>query len=277
MLEPRDILSRWFDFRRTKRHKYEAGYLLAIVGSETYPGAAVLSAAAAASSGVGGVVIAGPVTMRHFVLSKVPEAIFIPISLSTHVNHLIASAMKATAILVGCGLEQDPMIVKLVQDVVFTSHVPVVVDGGGLAALSPLERSRDVPWLLTPHTGEYWALTGADKSSVYPSHEDAIQRAQQWNATLLLKGGPSHVYTPQGMVYEYPQAHHAATTAGCGDVLAGLCGSFLAQGLNTAETAAVSIYLANKAAERASLNNKLPAIRASSIIDALPDTLADLA
>lgn len=80
MLEPLELLHRWVELRKKKRHKYEVGYLLAIVGSATYVGAAVLAVQAAVRLGVGGVMVITPPAVKPFILYHVPEAIVWPLA-----------------------------------------------------------------------------------------------------------------------------------------------------------------------------------------------------
>ena len=78
------------------------------------------------------------------------------------------------------------------------------------------------------------------------------------------------IYLPNGDCFENPTGNSAATTAGCGDVLAGIIVGLLAQGLSTEHAAIVSMYMAGKAADEYVKTYKFHSLLASDIIDWLP-------
>ncbi len=115
-------------------HKYSRGVVGLAVGSERYPGAALLSVGAALRSGVGAVRYSGPVD----VVSSYPE--------------VIAGGGRVQAWVVGSGLGQDDEAVRRLLNVLATD-VPVVVDADGLRLLPRKAIDRAAPTILTPHAG----------------------------------------------------------------------------------------------------------------------------
>jgi NAD(P)H-hydrate epimerase len=124
------------------------------------------------------------------------------------------------------------------------TDMPLVLDGGALRLLGtyPALRSNIV---LTPHDGEFTALTGerpgADRFAA------ARDLAQRTGATVLLKGPLTIVAAPNGRCLVANRGDQRLATPGTGDVLAGTVGAMLAGGLEPAEAAAVAAWLHGEA------------------------------
>jgi len=132
---------------------------------------------------------------------------------------------------------------------------PVLVDADGLtiAARQRALLRRDAPTLITPHAGELARLLGADPAEVEARRlEHARAAAAELGATVLLKGSTT-VIAPAGggEVLVNSTGTSWLATAGTGDVLSGLAGSLLAQGLTVTEAAAAAAFLHGIAARRA--------------------------
>ena len=136
------------------------------------------------------------------------------------------------------------------------TDVPVLVDADGLTILAA-DRSlldRAAPTLLTPHAGELGRLLGADPADVEARRlEFARRAAAEFGATVLLKGSTTVIASPDPEMPAYvnPTGTSWLATAGTGDVLSGLAGALLAQGLRPAEAAAAAAYLHGLAARQA--------------------------
>ena len=119
---------------------------------------------------------------------------------------------------------------------VLATSLPVLVDADGLTLLA---RHRDLlpraaPTLLTPHAGELGRLLGKDPADVEARRlEHARLAATEFGACVLLKGSTTVVAPPDGLdpVFVNTTGTPWLATAGSGDVLAGLAGALLAQGL----------------------------------------------
>jgi hydroxyethylthiazole kinase-like uncharacterized protein yjeF len=124
--------------------------------------------------------------------------------------------------------------------------VPVVVDADGLTHVTgPL----GVPALLTPHAGELARMLGVEREQVEAEQlRFAREAAQRYDAVVLLKGRHTLVATPGGEVRVTTVAPAWLATAGAGDVLAGLCGSLLAAGLDPFDAGSVGSWLHGAAA-----------------------------
>jgi hydroxyethylthiazole kinase-like uncharacterized protein yjeF len=138
---------------------------------------------------------------------------------------------------------------------VLSTELPVLVDADGLTLIAA-ERgllARAAPTLLTPHAGELARLLGADPAEVAARRlEHARAAAAELGATVLLKGSTT-VIAPAGggEVLVNSTGTSWLATAGTGDVLSGLAGALLAQGLAVTEAAAAGAFLHGIAARRA--------------------------
>jgi hydroxyethylthiazole kinase-like uncharacterized protein yjeF len=207
-------------------HKYSRGVVGLAVGSERYPGAALLSVGAALRSGVGAVRYSGPVD----VVGSYPE--------------VIVGGGRVQAWVVGSGLGQDDEAVRRLLNVLATD-VPVVVDADGLRLLPRKAIDRAAPTILTPHTGEAAALLDVTVEQIEGQRLENVRRlAELYDATVLLKGPFTLIADPlTPRVRVNTHASPALATAGSGDVLAGLIGGLVAGGLPPYDAASVGAYL----------------------------------
>ncbi|YAL82708.1 bifunctional ADP-dependent NAD(P)H-hydrate dehydratase/NAD(P)H-hydrate epimerase [Dermacoccaceae bacterium W4C1] len=258
--------------------KYSRGVLGIVCGSERFPGAAVLSATAAASAGVGMIRYIGPGTPTDLLRAAVPEA--------------VTGTGRVQAYVVGSGVAADDRTAagraQLRQvTAALDSDLPCVVDAGALEVVG----ARSAPTLLTPHAGELARLAARLKPSGLPrgrraSHwSDLVAQqpmvvaravADHLGATVLLKGAVTVVVPPSGS--ESPIRSQAdgspwLATAGSGDVLAGLAGTLLASGLSPLDAGSAAAAVHGYAADHA---NPGGPVRALAVAHALGPTVAAL-
>jgi NAD(P)H-hydrate epimerase len=158
-------------------------------------------------------------------------------------REVVEGAPRFGAVVVGPGLGRADATAAAVVSLVQRCPVPLVVDGDALWALGSDERpvpSGEVA-VLTPHDGEYAHLVGS------PPGDDRIEAARrlaaQRDAVVLLKGPTTVVAAPDRRVAVVTTGDARLATAGSGDVLAGLVGALLAQGLDAFEAAAAAAHV----------------------------------
>jgi len=234
--EAPDVLARW-PVPGPHDDKYTQGVTGVMAGSSTYPGAAVLCTGAAVAAHSGMVRYAG--SAHAEVVARWPEVIAAPTP---------AAAGRVQAWVVGPGLGTDETGVGALLYALETD-LPVIVDADGLNILSTrpeLVVDRDAPTVLTPHAGEFARLAGD------PPGQDRVgacrKLADEFGATVLLKGNVTVIADPGGPVYLSPAGQSWAATAGSGDVLSGMIGALLAAGLPAAEAAAAAAFVHARAA-----------------------------
>jgi len=139
---------------------------------------------------------------------------------------------------------------------VLATNLPVLIDADGLTLLSNHREllPRAAPTLLTPHAGELGRLLQADPADVAARRlEHARRAAAEFGACVLLKGSTTVVAPPHDVdpVLINTTGTSWLATAGTGDVLAGLAGALLAQGLAAPQAALCAAYLHGLAARLA--------------------------
>ncbi|MDX1884479.1 NAD(P)H-hydrate dehydratase [Mycolicibacterium sp. 120270] len=229
--EAADVAARW-PAPGPKDDKYTQGVTGVLAGSATYPGAAVLCTGAAVAATSGMVRYAGSAAQQ--VLSHWPEVIASPSP---------AAAGRVQAWAVGPGLGTDEVGAAALWFALDTD-LPVIADADALTILAAhpdLLADRTAPTVLTPHAGEFARLAGA------PPGDDRVaatrRLADQFGATVLLKGNVTVIAEPGGSVYLNPAGQSWAATAGSGDVLSGIIGALLAAGLPAGEAAAAAAFV----------------------------------
>ncbi len=255
-------------------HKYSRGVLGLITGSAQFPGAAVLTTAAASATGVGMVRFHSSSGLAHLVLHTTPSAVVQP--------------GKVAAWLVGSGIDAKKYSdfttwlrhrwFKLIR----LQSVPTILDAGALSLAGSLEQ----PTVITPHSGELARLLSARGVQVTAEAIEGDPKKWVQNAadtlgvTVLLKGSTTYVSNDK-LLIQLPVATPWLATAGSGDVLAGIIGALVATNAieilndynHLAYVAASAAFIHNQAAEKASGGGP---INAEAIIVAIPETVAKL-
>lgn len=251
-------LARWLPRRSRTAHKWNHATLV-VAGSASMVGAARLCTSAAFRAGSGYV---------HLLTLAPPD----PGIASEVVRSSAADASpefgRFAAAVIGPGLGRSSAAADLVQSTLRGFSGAVVVDGDGLSALAAtpsLATRRDGPTVLTPHDGEYERLAGRTPG---PDRiESAKSLARLMNSTVLLKGPSTVIASPEGDVRVTNTGDQRLATAGTGDVLAGILGAFLAQGLKPLDAASAAAYVHGLAA---SLGPRFGLI-ATDITDLIPE------
>lgn len=267
--------------RPREAHKYNAGTVLVIGGSRGMTGAPVMTAVAAARGGAGYVMVACPEQEQPIIAGKLSEATTIALPTSDDGGIDAEGALlrlqdvlpKVAAVALGPGLGRHDSTVCFVHEFLRSTQLPVVIDADALfaVAVEPSEVPSIVGprHLLTPHRGEFARLM-PDGGPTQSSIEAARAAASHMNSTLLLKGMPSVVAGADGEVLIAGAGNNALATAGTGDVLAGLCASFLARGLDPIRAAAVALHVGGSAAEYYSRRYDPASMVAGDILRVLP-------
>jgi NAD(P)H-hydrate epimerase len=146
------------------------------------------------------------------------------------------------AVVLGCGLGQSEDTLEVVKAVLEAAECPVVLDADGInliAAHKDILRRRKGITVLTPHEGEFARLGGALSGG---REAAAISMARNTGCILVLKG-PGTVITDGQAAYINPTGNPGMAVGGSGDVLAGIIGAFLGQGMGALEAAACGVFV----------------------------------
>jgi hydroxyethylthiazole kinase-like uncharacterized protein yjeF len=240
--------------------KYRRGVLGLLAGSDQYTGAAVLATGAAVHGGAGMVRLVTAPGSAAVVRRDWPEVVITELEASTSARSgkgFPESAGRVQAWAAGPGMGTDDVAEARLEAVLRTS-LPVLVDADGLTIVARREGllPRPAPTLLTPHAGELGRLIGADPADVAARRvEHARAAARRYGACVLLKGSTTVIAEPGGTepVLVNTTGTPWLATAGSGDVLSGLAGALLAQGLLPPQAALAAAYLHGLAARHAAV------------------------
>ncbi|MBI4934279.1 MAG: NAD(P)H-hydrate dehydratase [Actinobacteria bacterium] len=273
LVQQSDVAS-WLPHRPATAHKWRAATRI-VAGSVGMTGAAALAAHAAMRSGAGMVQLSA---VGCLVTDSSLEVVQRPLQGPVWARALLDSLDRFHSLVIGPGIGRDDTTAKETRAVVLEASVPTVVDGDGLFAMAwnaegagALLRRRTMPTVLTPHDGEYHLLTGSPPA---PDRFVAARRlATDTGCVVLLKGPATVVAEPDGRVLVITTGDERLATAGSGDVLAGIIGGLLAQGMAPFHAAASSAWLHGRASRRAPAFGMV----AGDIADHLPAVFEELA
>ena len=238
--------------------KYRRGVLGVVAGSTRFTGAATLAVGGALRGGAGMIRLVSAAHAAEIARQHWPEAVITVVGRDTDpagglatagavpAAEAVGTAGQVQAWVAGPGMGTDDDAATLLAGVL-ASDLPVLVDADGLT-IAARERKllrRDAPTLITPHAGELARLLGTDRAAVEARRlAHARQAAAELGVTVLLKGSTTVIAPPDGgPVLVNATGTSWLATAGSGDVLSGLAGALLAQGLTPAQAGAAGAYL----------------------------------
>ncbi len=268
--------------RAADAHKGTNGHVLVVAGSPSKSGAAMLASRGALRAGAGLVTLATAPEVLDRVLPQMPEVMGHALRQLT-VGDLVQALERKDALVVGPGTARDESTGPALVELLRTKPVPAVLDADGLnalaqspTALAELQHALVRP-VLTPHPAELARLLGCSTAEVQADRfAAATEGARRWNAFVVLKGAGTVVAAPDGTLDVNSTGTPAMGTGGAGDVLAGLIGALIGQGLSPKDAAAVGVYAHGRAGEIAS-RGRARGLVAMEIADAVPAALAELA
>lgn len=259
------LARQWLAPRARDANKGDFGPLLVIGGAPGYSGAALLAAETALRAGAGATLVGcAPETASVLWLHR-PELMARAVRTRADLLPLLA---RARVVVAGPGLGREDWAAQLWPTIAEAGRVQVLdADGLGWLADNPQPHPARV---LTPHPGEAARLLGGSVAAVQVAREAAVRELQaRHGGVVILKGAGSLVCDGERL-WQCPAGNPGMATPGMGDVLSGLVGALLAQGLPLFEAAALAVSLharagdlvAAAAGERGLLASELwPALR----------------
>jgi NAD(P)H-hydrate epimerase len=256
--------------RSLTAHKGQAGHLLLIGGDRGFGGAILLSAESALRSGAGMVSLATRSEHVPAALARLPEVM----TLGTHsANQLMGLLEQASVLVVGPGLGQAAWGRSLLSAAA-NAPLPQVWDADALNLLAKGGLALPAGCVITPHPGEAARLSGISTAHVQADRFSvARELSKKYSAVVVLKGAGSLIASPDGRLALCDRGHPAMATAGLGDVLAGLIGALLAQGMEAFDAACLAVWLHARAGEH--LGKLGRGLAASDLIPAIRQLLEE--
>ncbi|MDI6882897.1 MAG: NAD(P)H-hydrate dehydratase [Patescibacteria group bacterium] len=281
----KDILKKVYPPRPLESHKYDFGLLLVIGGGQFYSGSPALTAMAAFRSGVDMVQILAPKRAADIIAGFSPNLASFPLKGNWLDEEDLATLISITraaqevagdkmAVVIGGGMGRSEETKETILNYLKAVKVKAVIDADGIHALAEdPEVVRGRNFLLTPHLFEFFKLTGRELKDI--SFEDKAkvvkEEAARLGTVLLLKGRKDIISDGKDIAVNETGSPFMSV-GGTGDTLAGICGSFLAQGVSPFLAAQAAAFLNGKAGEIAS--KKLgPGLLATDLIEAIPKVI----
>ncbi len=260
--------------RKRNSHKGEFGDVVVLGGASGMQGALILAARAAKLAGSGRI-FAGFLEQAPAFDPLYPE---IMCRLAANLD------VRDKVVVIGPGLGQSPAAQQLCQRV-FAQAQTVVVDADALNCLATSTGLKEI-WqdqrqqarLLTPHPLEAARLLGLSTAEVQAQRFQALsQLCHGYQASVILKGAGSLIAAPDSAYFINRSGNPLLASGGSGDILSGLCGALLAQGLSPLDAAKLACFAHGAAADQLALHHPAwLACSSSELLLACRETLAQL-
>jgi hydroxyethylthiazole kinase-like uncharacterized protein yjeF len=267
-------------------HKGDFGHVLVIAGSRGKTGAALLATGGAARAGAGLTTLAVAASLQAILEGRVREAMTAALPDTGDGAAALADGGAVDALLggraavvCGPGLGRADETRALVAHVVRRCGAPLVLDADGLNAVAGTSvlRERPAATVLTPHPGEMARLLGTDTARVQGDRLGAARElARRDRVVVVLKGARTIVADPDGGASISPTGNPGMASGGTGDVLAGVVGGLLAQGLAPFDAAVLGVFAHGLAGDEVAARQGELGLLAGDLIPELPVVLSAL-
>ncbi len=254
----RDMVKSKLPKRCDSSHKGNFGKLMCICGSKSMPGAAKFCISGALRCGVG------------IVRAAIPEAIYMPVSSeisectyiicendefggisSSSLDLILQDLRKCEAVAIGCGMGWTKNTKFLVHNLMKSCKAPMIIDADGINVVSEninILKEATNNLIFTPHIGEAGKLLNVSAEEIKSKKiQYAKKLAEILGAVVVLKDCETIVADKGEAIFLYSGENSGMAKGGSGDILSGMIGSFLAQGLPTIDAAICAVYIHGEA------------------------------
>ncbi len=265
--EPAD-LSLLLPVRPARSHKGTFGKVLVVAGSDTMSGACYLAAKAAYRAGAGLVRVISTENNRDVLLSALPEILF-----STR-DEIEEGIDWADAVVIGPGLGLTDEAKELVRYVLENSPVPTVVDGDAIRLCGQITDTLTDNFILTPHVKEMSYFTGMSVGELLKDIPGTTVETAEQAGCILVQKDARTVVSDGRECYINLSGNNGMATGGTGDVLAGIIGGLLGQGMEPFAAAKLGVYLHGLAGDVMAEEKGEYSMMASDLLEGLTRVLS---
>jgi len=238
--------------KSSPRHKYEAGVLYVIAGSEGLTGAAMLAAESAWAQGIGAVILVCPHGNLSIYEKALPQIIKKPVGerddyffKTEHLEEVTSILKEKNAkILIGPGLGRQMETTAFVHNLLENHTGDFIIDADALWSLAQKQEWKKPSaskWILTPHPGELATISHKSIKDDFQRLNLAKSLASNKAVTLVSKGFPVILGVEPGECYITDYDTRKFSRAGFGDVLAGKIGAYWSQGYSAEKSSALAL------------------------------------
>ncbi len=281
--------------RAIASHKGDHGHVVVVGGDESHGGAVLLAAEAALRTGAGLVSVITRSVHRPAILARRPELMVVGTedysngdkaagiesggeAACASISALLA---RASAIIIGPGLGQSRWsraLFQLALAAQSSRNIPLIVDADGLRLLAEKPATstgvRRDNWILTPHPGEAAQLLDISIAEIEQNRFAAVRALQsKWGGSCLLKGSGSLICSSgnaEQKIFVSTEGNPGMASAGMGDVLSGIAGSLVAQGLSLADSIRCAVVIHGEAGDLIAQKQGARGLLAADLFGVIP-------
>ena len=245
------ILSKIYKKRNPWVHKGMFGKLGIIAGSYYYSGSPIFVGMAALRAGCDLVRIFAPECIASVIRSYAPDLIVFPYKkdfLDLEIlDFIFENSKDLDAFVIGNGLTRNEKVLMAVKEFIKRVKVPCVIDADAIYAVKGMKLNQN--FIITPHSYEFFVLSGYEVSNNLKERIEKVKEvAKRYNCTIVLKGHVDVISDGKRVAINKTGSEYM-TKGGFGDILAGICGAFLARKIDTFAAAKAATYINGKLGE----------------------------
>jgi ADP-dependent NAD(P)H-hydrate dehydratase / NAD(P)H-hydrate epimerase len=273
--------------RESWTYKHQVGKLMVAAGSLGFTGAAAMTCMGALRAGAGLVTLVCPEELNGIMEEKLTEVITYPVQQTDmaaldfeSLEDILELSRNMDAAAIGPGISRDAGTIHLVRELIKRLNIPVVLDADGLQALAgPHEIGEDngtvkADLVITPHAGELSSIMGMESIDLSDRLDVNLEASKRFGAISVLKGAAT-VTTgiDEGLPVSYinPTGNWGMASAGTGDILTGIIGSLLCQGMKPLPAAACGVYIHGLAADIMSKKTSRTSLVATDLLEGIKE------
>ncbi len=259
-----DLLKEIYPDRSAQAHKYDFGHLLVVGGSFLYSGSPAFNALAAYHAGIDLVTVVAPRRAADIVAGFSPDLITYPVDAQyftpDHLSLVEDLTENKDAVVVGGGMGRNLETLEFVRRFLTRTNMPVVVDADaiyaaqddeGIQELAEAEMFEEKDFIVTPHSYEFYVLTGQKLPEAGPERVELVEYGARAVECIILQKGNPDIISDGVETLINNTGNSYMSVGGTGDTLAGLCGAYLAFGLDPFTAAAAAAFVNGRAGDLA--------------------------
>ena len=248
-------------------------------------GAAALCSLGAFRVGAGLVISAAPSSINDIYEKKITEAMTLICEDNNHgyflLNNFDEVSKKfewADVVIIGPGIGCHNQTINFAKKIIRTCEKPMIIDADGLRVFNrnnTLFSDIKAPFVITPHYGELSRILDEDVKIINNQFTSIFDDfMEKFNGVLVAKNAPSCILHKNNVSIN-SSGNPGLATAGTGDVLAGMIGGFVAQGLNIEDASKLAVNIHGKAADNYVIKKGMRGMIASDILNEIPLLISD--
>ncbi|MGF6907538.1 NAD(P)H-hydrate dehydratase [Fusobacterium sp. PH5-44] len=262
---------------RSTKDNFE--YLAVIGGQSSMVGALYLTSKSAYRVGAGVVSSYLASSEISTLQTLIPEAIIQSYN-QENLSTIIENVTQYNGIVIGPGMGISEINKFFLKEILLKANNNIVIDADGISNLIEIKEflhsAQKIP-VITPHLGEMSRLTGVSiKKILEQPLETASSFAREHNTIVLLKDSRTIIAHPNGQIYINTTGSLSLAKGGSGDVLSGIIGGLIAQGLDSFQSCILGAYIHGLAEELAAKELTNYSLLASDIVNNIPKAIKDI-